>query len=249
MITVIEYSKSYQTPRLEPREVLLEALQFTSPYAAARLYSAVGKECCLLTPVNFSASHNAVVLAEYGGGLSLSDNERDELDTSLKDFFTHYEFALKKTRDGDWLLSHNKPFMSIFSEISLMMPVQDLLPKGEVHQFWHKLFIELQMFLQTLPFNQVRERQGLPIVNGFMFWGGGHLEPNSPASIFISDRDDYLEGLSRFETIDCHQYTTDYRFAIPRSAHAVFFVEKLFNRHQRKLKFQRLKHRIHWITS
>ena len=76
------------------------------------------------------------------------------------------------------------------------------LPSGPAARFLQSLSTEIQMLLFDAPFNQRREADGLPPVNGLWFWGEGELpELNTPYQHLSGGK--LVSDLARVSGLSC----------------------------------------------
>jgi hypothetical protein len=132
-------------------------------------------------PVHQRVDRNALVLHDA----SVLELTREEVDAAIDALNDHF-FA-----DG---LLFAAPALDRWyalvpdGEVPTATPLADaigrnpfgMLPAGRGTLKWPSIFSEAQMLLAALPFNQRRESEGRPQLNGLWFWGGGSLPPNLP---------------------------------------------------------------------
>lgn len=127
-------------------------------------------------PVHQRVDRDALVLHE-AVVLDLTREECDEAVTALNAFLAGDGLAIEAPHPERWYLSLAP------EEIPDTVPLAEavgrnpfgLLPSGGVRHKWRSLFSEAQMLLAALSFNQAREAQGRPTLNGLWFWGAGAL--------------------------------------------------------------------------
>lgn len=125
-------------------------------------------------PVHQRIDRDALVL--HGAGvLELTREEADAAVAALNAFLADDGLVLEAPHPERWYVRippDEKPLAIPIAEAAGRNPF-GLLPAGGRHFNWRLLFSEVQMLLASLPFNQAREAQGRPMLNGLWFWGAG----------------------------------------------------------------------------
>lgn len=125
------------------------------------------------TPVNMQLGRDSYFLTDPDT-TPISNEESVALIESLNAHFDGFGVCFYLVNDI-WFLGLNKdPEITTASIKSVKN--QDIaahLPQGEGALAWNKLQNEIQMLLFSHPVNQVREAQGLPVINSLWCYGLG----------------------------------------------------------------------------
>lgn len=127
-------------------------------------------------PVHLMPQGDTLVLSA-GDGLTISQDEADQLVREILDVFSDDGWILKAPRPDRWYLQ------LIDAPDMLTTPVANVagrdiypaLPAGKDGKKWHTVLNELQIMLHTSAVNVEREAKGLPAINSLWLWGGGRL--------------------------------------------------------------------------
>jgi hypothetical protein len=125
---------------------------------------------------------NALVLHD-ASALDLTRAEVDAAIDALNDFFVGDGLVFAAPAVDRWYA-----LLPDASEVPATTPLEEaagrnpfgMLPEGGKRLKWPSLFSEAQMLLARLAFNERREAEGRPALNGLWFWGGGTLPADLP---------------------------------------------------------------------
>lgn len=121
--------------------------------------------------------HGDTLVLSVGDGLTISQDEADQLVREILDVFSDDGWILKAPRPDRWYLQ------LVDAPDLLTTPVANVagrdiypaLPAGKDGKKWHTVLNELQIMLHTSAVNVQREAKGLPAINSLWLWGGGRL--------------------------------------------------------------------------
>lgn len=148
--------------------------------------------------------------------LSLIQDESKQLVTMLNRFLAQDNLTLLYGEPGEWFLNvamspqvTTKPLRDVVAQ-----DIKAHLPVGQNQSKWHTLLTELQMLLFDHEVNQLRQKQGRPLINSVWLWGEGMLPQSYPPhhythvwtnSSFVKGfykLIDRLQNLSSLDTFD-----------------------------------------------
>ena len=128
------------------------------------------------TPISIATDQNSAYV--LNASLQLSKQEIQLLTTDLNQLFFQDGLIFHVSED-ELLLELTKPLEVTTSPLYEIINknVAEYLPKGSNKSFWHKLFIEVQMFLYQHPLNRAREQKFQPTISALWFWeiGRAHV--------------------------------------------------------------------------
>jgi len=150
-----------------------------APLAALAWYGATGERHAdnsifLATLVHFEAGMNDLVLFS-GGGLEVSNEERERMARDLVDFFGDapaFDF-----RQGQLFMRTPQPLVvqTVGLHDAQGKAVRGNLPRGRDSSVLHAWMNELQMFLHGHAINRERTQRRVPTLNGIWVHGEGAL--------------------------------------------------------------------------
>jgi hypothetical protein len=132
-------------------------------------------------PVHLRVERDALVLHD-ASVLALTREEVDAAIDALNDFFLGDGLMFAAPALERWYV------LLPDGEAPATTPLDDAvgrnpfgkLPVGRGRLRWASILSEAQMLLAALPFNERRESEGRPQLNGLWFWGGGKLPERLP---------------------------------------------------------------------
>lgn len=171
-------------------------------------------------PVHLRFEQQTMVL-EDPAKLDLSQTDSAALAATVAPLLAEFG-CFQATSTRHWHLqplAELPPCPALLSDL-IGQPARALLPAGDEHRPWRRLFNEVQMALHQHPVNQAREAAGLAVVNSLALWGGGHLPPAperpAPFSHILSD-DAVHRGLARHWQISADALPGRYQAAPGRT--------------------------------
>ncbi len=156
----------------------LSALFSKPEMNAAQAWQSQGGETTHLfwifaTPVNMLLGRDSYFLTDPDT-MPISNEESVALIESLNAHFDGFGLYFYLINDT-WFLGLDKDPQITTTNIELVknQNIAAHFPQGEGALAWHKLQNEIQMLLFSHPVNQVREVQGLPVINSLWCYGLG----------------------------------------------------------------------------
>ena len=131
-------------------------------------------------PVHLQADQDKVYLL---GQAALSPEEGLEALFTLNKLFAEDGWTFHAHQPDRWLLHlpvGKAPLTTPLAQ-ALGMAIGPYLPKAQDNIPWQRALTEMQMLLHGCAFNQQREEQGSPMVNGVWLWGAGYLPEKANA--------------------------------------------------------------------
>lgn len=141
--------------------------------SVAQLFLSHAKNPVILTPVHMTASHNDLFLSESVESLDLSEHDWIQLSESLSQYFESAGITLLSAYPYGFVFDSKE---SLQSSSPLSMKGSSLkhwLLEKDKQSYWHQLFTECQMLLETEPLNQQRLAEGKLSINALWAWGEG----------------------------------------------------------------------------
>ncbi len=133
-------------------------------------------------PVSLQPSRGELILLD-SSQFTLASDESDALLAALNTHFADDGLQFVAADATHWFLRlpsapsmHTTPLLQVLGR-----DIHPRLPQGEQAMHWHRLLNELQMLLYQHPVNDVRDRQGDPLVHSVWPWGEGALPPTQPS--------------------------------------------------------------------
>ena len=128
----------------------------------------------LADPVHQQADQDKVYLIAQA---QLGPEENEEALRTLNQLFDEDGWAFHAYRPERWLLHLPAGLAPLTTPLAqaLGMAIGPCLPQARDDTPWQRAQTEMQMLLHGCTFNQQREGQGLPMVNGVWLWGAGYL--------------------------------------------------------------------------
>jgi hypothetical protein len=195
---------------------------------------------------SLQAGPQGVVMMDWAN-LTVSNDERAQIERALSPLFQEYGFEFKLLAEGGFVSMPCQPDMTTNTLLDVVgKNLYQRLPSGPEGAKWQKILTECQMILQTLPLNVTRIQNGHLPINTVWFWGEGQLptQINCPFDRLISD-EIFVKGVGDLS----HTQT----FAIPKefnlknfSGHSlcVSFVFQMLVRHGQLESWKNLV--THW---
>ena len=132
------------------------------------------------TPISFITDQNSAYLLD--ASLAVSKQEIQLLATDLNQLFSQDGLIFHAT-EGELLLECTKNLEIITSPLPdiLQQNIAEYLPQGTNKAYWHKIFIEIQMFLYQHTINKIRQQKPQTTISALWFWGEGKLPTSTPS--------------------------------------------------------------------
>jgi len=161
------------------------------------------------TPISLTTDQNSAYIVD--ASLAVAKQEIQLLVSDLNQLFSQ-DGLIFHAGDSELLLEFSKNLEIITSPLTdiLHSNIAEYLPQGADKAYWHKLFIEIQMFLYQHPINKTREQKFQTPISALWFWGEGELPisaPTIPWSILYGDCQ-WLKDYASFATVEYHPLTT-----------------------------------------
>ncbi|MEN9945836.1 MAG: hypothetical protein RLZZ293_222 [Pseudomonadota bacterium] len=137
----------------------------------------------LAEPTNLRSDRDRLLVSE-SELLQLDNSEALQIISELNHHFNG-EIVVYSINPELWLIATNLPLELIpnYPLIDIIGEnIANYLPRAKANLTLHKLITEIQMLLFNLPLNQLREEEGLPILNSLWLWDkplSSNLQSNS----------------------------------------------------------------------
>lgn len=247
MFFVLDESK---TPLFD--ELLFGALGLQQPYPYARFdlkENHVKQTVLRLSPISLEATQNNALLTYEPQSLAFDMEDYNQLTPVLMKFFSEYSFELITTNRLDWRLVHNKHIQSHSLFKRQGMSFIESLPKGNDKAFWHRVFTECQMLLETQDYLKHRANDGRAIINALWFWGESTSVALEKPMHVITDNDALLYWSHQSPCITLIPYEENISLRTLKTHQDVIVcVKHLHENHYHELYKINKKKKVNWLT-